>query len=217
MSVDVKICGIKDTTALETAVSGGARYVGFVFYPKSPRYVSIETAAALAARLPEHVVSVGLMVDPTDEQVRAVLRGVPLGALQLHGGETPERVASLKTQTGLTMIKACGIADQSDIAHALSYQSVADMLLLDAKPAPDAASPGGNAMVFDWDLVRSAPWHRPWMLAGGLHAGNVVEAVRRSGARIVDVSSGVEDAPGQKSPAKIHEFLSAAHGIETSY
>ena len=217
MSVQVKICGLNDTAAVVAASEGGARYGGFVFYPKSPRVVDAETAAYLVALLSPLVTPVGLFVNPTNEDIDSVLDFVPLQAIQLHGSETPERVAELKQKVGLTIIKAIGIATAQDIFDVQKYESVADILLLDSKPAPDAALPGGNAQTFDWDILKNVRLTKPWMLAGGLTPDNLADAVRRSCARLLDVSSGVEDAPGHKNPAKIRAFLEGAARIETSY
>lgn len=214
MSVEVKICGLRDASSLSAAVTGGARYVGFVFYPRSPRAVDAQTAAALIEQLPGSVTPVGLFVDASDDEIAQTLRVAPLRMVQLHGNETPERVAAVKKMTGLPVIKAIGIATPQDVETARLYEPVADMLLLDAKPRPGAL-PGGNAASFDWSLLKKASFTRPWMLAGGLNESNIAEATAATGARILDVSSGVEEAPGRKNPAKIKAFLEKARGFET--
>jgi phosphoribosylanthranilate isomerase len=214
VSIEVKICGLREASAVAAAVEGGARYAGFVFYPRSLRVVMAEEAAALIERVPDFVASVGLFVDAGDDEIGRVLRIAPLRMIQLHGSETPERVADVKKKTGLPVIKAIGIAALQDIAVARHYESVADMLLLDAKPSPGAL-PGGNAAVFDWSLLKDIGFARPWMLAGGLDVRNIEAAVAATGARILDVSSGVERAPGVKDTLKIKAFLAKAQELET--
>ncbi|MDE2029486.1 MAG: phosphoribosylanthranilate isomerase [Alphaproteobacteria bacterium] len=216
MSVEVKICGLRDAAALTAAIDGGARYVGFVFCEDSRRAVMPEHAAELIAQVPTSITSVGLFVDPSDDELVRVLRHARLNMIQLHGSETPERVEAVKKFTGLPVMKALGIAVLPDIEAARRYESVADMLLFDAKPLPGGPK-GGNGIAFDWGLLEGARFSKPWMLAGGLDAGNIAEAVALSGARILDVSSGVEDAEKRKSPSKIKAFLAKARGLETSY
>lgn len=210
MTIDVKICGIKTPEALDAAVAGGASMLGFVFFAKSPRAVTAHEARALLARVPAGVLKVALMVDPGDASVRSIACDLPFDWVQLHGEESVERVAEIKAMTGLPVMKAVGISGHQDIARAHGYEAVADRILLDAKAPKDAALPGGNALSFDWNLIRGETWQKPWMLAGGLNAANLAEAVTTSGARAVDVSSGVEDAPGRKNPDKIREFLRLA-------
>ncbi len=211
MTVEAKICGINAPEAMRAAVDGGAAYVGLVFYPPSPRYVTPIEAAALAALAPAGVVKVGLFVDIGDDVLAEVLSRVPLDLLQLHGAETPERVREIKAATGLAVMKAIKIAATDDAAAAAPYFGVADRLLFDAKAPPDLAGalPGGNALRFDWRHLGGRTWPCPWMLSGGLDAVNVAEAVVISGAPAVDVSSGVEQRPGVKSADRIAEFLAA--------
>jgi phosphoribosylanthranilate isomerase len=209
--IRVKICGLREAAHVEAAVRAGAAYVGFVFFPKSPRNVTAAEAAALAAVVPPGVAKVALTVDATDATLDALLAEVPVDMLQLHGHESPERVAEVRTRFGLPVMKAVGVAGEADLATLEAYGHVADQLLVDAKPAPGADLPGGNGLAFDWRLIAGRRWTRPWMLAGGLTAENVAEAVRLTGARQVDVSSGVESAPGFKDPVKIEDFLDAAH------
>ncbi len=215
MSVAVKICGINSTEAMAAAVGNGADFVGLVFYPPSPRALSPAEAKPLAARVPESVRKVGLFVDEDDAAFEAVLSGVPLDMLQLHGGESPARVREIKDRFGLPAIKAIKLAGTDDLAVAENYFDIADWLLFDAMPTADMAHalPGGNALAFDWRLLAGRDWPLPWMLSGGLDAGNVAEAVAISGAATVDVSSGVEDGPGRKSPAKIAVFLKAVAAL----
>jgi phosphoribosylanthranilate isomerase len=212
MSVKAKICGVNGPAAVTAAVSGGAGFIGFVFYAPSPRAVTPEAAAALAAALPPDVMKVGLLVDDSDDRIAAILARAPLDLLQLHGRETPERVAAIKRRFGVPVMKVVKIAAPTDLAVADLYFDRADWLLFDAKSPPQmtGALPGGNALAFDWQLLAGRSWPLPWMLSGGLTADNLAEAVRISGARAVDVSSGVESRPGQKDPARIASFLAAA-------
>lgn len=211
--IEVKICGLKTAEAVGAAVDGGARYLGFVFFPPSPRNLEPAVAAPLMAAVPPSVKRVGLVVNADNATLEALLAACPLDMLQLHGHEMPERAAAIRARFGLPILKALPISDAGDVQAARGYEEVADMLLFDAKPPKDASRPGGNALAFDWTLLAGTSWKRPWLLAGGLHAGNLAEAVRLSGARGVDVSSGVEDSPGVKSLAKIRAFLDAARGL----
>jgi phosphoribosylanthranilate isomerase len=215
LAVSVKICGLSTPDAVAAAVAGGAAYVGFVFYPPSPRAVSTERAATLARLVPDRVKRVALFVDPDDELIRLVAQRVPLDMVQLHGAETPSRVTAIKALAGLPAMKAIKIAAAPDVDTAAAYLDTADMLLFDAK-VPETrpgALPGGNAASFDWQLLAGRKWARPWMLSGGLNAANLAEAVGISGARIVDVSSGVETRPGVKDPERIRALLEAAKGL----
>ena len=206
-----KICGINSPAAAVAAAAGGAAHIGLVFYPPSPRSVSAETAAQLAALVPERVGRVGLFVDPTDDALQSVLSRVPLTMLQLHGRESPERIQAIKRRFGLPVMKAIGVAAPEDLDTAAPYSGVADWLLFDAKPPKEpGALPGGNARPFDWRILAGRSWPLPWMLSGGLTAGTLGEAVRTTGAPVVDVSSGVEDRPGVKNPDRIRAFLEAA-------
>ena len=210
MPIEVKICGLSETNAVAAAVQGGASHVGFVFFPHSPRYVDFVSAAALASIVPKDVRRVGLVADAEIDFIANLLERVPLDMLQLHGLESTSRVAEIRARFGLPVMKAIAVSDASDLDVVPDYEQVADYLLFDAQPPSDATRPGGNARNFDWRLLRGRSVRRPWMLAGGLHADNVIEAVRCSGALAVDVSSGVEDAPGRKSVDKILAFLAAA-------
>ena len=215
MPIDAKICGINSPEALAAAGRGGARFVGFAFYPRSPRAVTAGEAVALAAKVPSEVSKVGLFVDPDDDQLAATLERVALDLLQLQGSEAPDRVAQIRARFEVPVMKAIKVATAEDLVGADVYLGVVDRLMFDAK-APQAmkkALPGGNAVAFDWRLLAGRRWTRPWMLAGGLHAGNLAEAVGISGARAVDVSSGVEERPGVKSPEKIAAFLNQARAL----
>lgn len=212
--VRVKICGLTDAGTLEAAVTAGAGYLGFVFFPKSPRNIAVEAARDLAASVPPGICKVALMVNPSDAALGAVLDRVPIDMLQLHGGESPERVAEIKAQSGLPVMKAVGVAAATDLAALDVYAAVADQILVDAKPAKGADLPGGNGLAFDWRLIAGRDWGTvPWMLAGGLTPENVAQAVELTGAAQVDVSSGVEARPGVKDTAKIQAFLAAAKGV----
>lgn len=211
MPIDVKICGIRSPDALDAAIAGGARAVGFVFYPPSPRALTPDIAANLARILPTGVRSVGLFVDASDEQIAAVTGRVPLDLLQLHGEETPRRVAEIRGRFGMQVMKAIRVATAEDLAPLAEYEDVADWILFDAKPPKSVtALPGGTGIAFDWQLLQRVKIKNPWMLSGGLTAANLAEAVSLTGAKMVDVSSGVEDRPGVKSVARIQEFLAAA-------
>jgi phosphoribosylanthranilate isomerase len=215
MTVQVKICGISTPEAMTAAVEGGAAFVGLVFYPRSPRAVTPAQAAALAALVPAGVMKTGLLVDAEDATIAAILKEVPLDLLQLHGSESPERVAAVKARFGLPVMKVVKLRQAGDLEAVGPFLAVADRLLFDAKPPAEMtdALPGGNALAFDWTLLSGTTWPLPWMLAGGLTPENVARAVALSGAPAVDVSSGVEDAPGKKNPQKIRAFLAAAQAL----
>jgi phosphoribosylanthranilate isomerase len=215
MEVAAKICGINDPLAMRIAVEAGARHVGLNFYRASPRYVTPAQAAALAALAPDNVSRVGVFVDPEDAEIDAVLAATPLDLLQLHGDEAVDRAAALKARTGVKVMKVISVAGEADIARADVYLEQVDWLMFDAKPPKGMAGalPGGNALSFEWRLLGGRTCPLPWMLAGGLNAGNVGEAVKLSGATVVDTSSGVEDVPGKKNPDKIRAFLAAVSAL----
>lgn len=213
MAVDVKICGLRDPVALAAAVDGGARFVGFVFFPPSPRYVEASQVARLARGVPEGVDKVGLVVDAEDDAIGAILSRAPLDMLQLHGSETPARVREVRARFRLPVIKVIDVASPLDLTRAHTYEDVADRLLFDARAPAGADRPGGNAQPFDWGLLAGRTWRLPWLLAGGLTAESLAEAVRVTGAGALDVSSGVEDRPGVKNPEKIRDFLAAAQRL----
>ena len=210
--VRVKICGLTRAQDIDAVVAAKAAFGGFVFFAKSPRNVNAAQARALALSVPVGLARVGLFVDPDDAFLDAVLAEGPLDILQLHGKESPERVQSLRARHGLPVMKAVGVADDGDLDALTTYGRVADMLLVDAKPPRNAELPGGNGLAFDWRLIAGRRWPVPWMLAGGLTPDNVAEAVALTGARQVDVSSGVESAPGVKDAALIARFAGAARG-----
>lgn len=208
--IKVKICGLREAQHVATAVAAGAGYLGFVFFAKSPRNVCVSQARDLAGAVPMGVAKVALTVNADDVTLDAILDAVPLDMLQLHGSESVERVAEVRSRYGLPVMKAVGVAGEADLAALDEYAQVADQLLIDAKPAKGADLPGGNGLAFDWRLIANRRWTVPWMLAGGLTPANVAEAVRLTGARQVDVSSGVETAPGVKDNELIAKFIAAA-------
>ena len=221
MKLDVKICGLSTPETLDAAVRGGARFVGFVFYPRSPRNVDPERARALARAVPEGVTKVGVVVDPADSALAAI--GPAVDMLQLHGEESPARVAEIRARLELPVMKVIKVAKAVDLEKAAPYSDVADWLMFDAKPPPNHvdALPGGNAVAFDWKILSQATsgddparW-RPWMLSGGLNLDNLAEAAEISGASVVDVSSGVEEKLGEKSVERIRAFLEAAGAART--
>ena len=214
MSTIVKICGLREARHVDAAVAAGAGLTGFVFFPPSPRNVSIEEAASLTARVPESVRKVALTVDADDDLLARIVAGAGIDTVQLHGSETPARVDHVRKAFGLPVIKALPISSADDVAAARIFEGHADMLLFDAKPPADRANalPGGNGLSFDWRLIAGRRWDRPWMLSGGLDAGTVAPAIAAPGARAVDVSSGVEARPGVKVPHAIAAFVAAAKG-----
>lgn len=205
----VKICGLSDVPTMRAAVDAGASYIGLVFFPKSPRNVTLDQAAGIAAEVPVGVAKVALVVNPDDAQLDALVDQVPLDFLQLHGAETPARVAEIRARYGLPVMKAVGVAEPDDLAQLDAYAKVADQLLVDTKPPKGGDRPGGNGAAFDWQLIAGRRWAVPWMLAGGLTADNVGTALAITGARQVDLSSAVESAPGVKDPALMTSFCDA--------
>lgn len=210
--VRCKICGLTTLADVAAAVAAGAGYMGLVFFARSPRHVSLARARELALAAPLGLAKVGLVVDATDDELAAITQAVPLDMLQLHGNESPVRVAEVRARFGLPVMKAVGVAEAADLAAVADHEAVADQILLDAKAPKGAALPGGNGLAFDWRLIAGRQWTRPWMLAGGLTPENVAQAVALTGANQVDVSSGVESAPGVKDAAKIAAFVAAARG-----
>ena len=206
----VKICGLSTADTLSAAVDSGAAYVGFVFFPPSPRSLEPSTARALALDVPPGVAKVALTVDADDAFIDSLTEEVPLDMLQLHGSETPRRAREIRDRTRLPVMKAVGISDADDVARIDLYETAVDQILVDARPPKDGKLPGGNGLFFDWTLIADRRWTVPWMLAGGLTHENVAEAVALTGARQVDVSSGVESAPGVKDAELVRRFLDAA-------
>ena len=210
--VRVKICGLRTEADVLACAAAGAAYAGFNFFPKSPRYLTVEQARPLALAAPVGLAKVALVVDASDAILDAIMGAMPLDMLQLHGHETPERVAEVRARYGLPVMKVVGVADEADLPAILEYARTCDQLLIDAKAPRDAILPGGNGLPFDWRLLAKRRWLRPWMLAGGLTAENVAEAIRLTNVAQVDVASGVESAPGCKDHAKITAFIAAANG-----
>jgi phosphoribosylanthranilate isomerase len=208
--IRVKICGLKTLADVAAVAASGAAYAGFVFFAKSPRNLTIPAARELALAAPLGLAKVALVVDAEDAFLDAITEAMPLDMLQLHGHESPDRVAEVRARYGLPVMKAVGVADEGDLAAVFDYSLVADQILVDAKPPKNADLPGGNGLSFDWRLVAQRRWLRPWMLAGGLTPDNVAEAIRLTNARQVDVSSGVESAPGVKDAGRISAFVKAA-------
>lgn len=208
--VRVKICGLRTVQDVAAVAASGAAYAGFVFFAKSPRHLTLDQARLLALAAPVGLAKVALTVDADDATLDAITDAVPLDMLQLHGNESPTRVAEVRARYGLPVMKAIGVADEGDLAALLDYSLAADQLLIDAKPPKNADLPGGNGLAFDWRLLVGRKWLRPWMLAGGLSPENVAQAIRLTGARQVDVSSGVETTPGHKDAVRITAFVTAA-------
>ena len=211
MSIIVKICGLSEESSIQAVVKASAQYAGFVTFPKSPRHVSPKRAGELKKGLPAHVKTASVLVDPDDALLAEIVRDFAPDYFQLHGSETPERIAQIKTSfPGTGIIKAIKVSSRADIKSARAFEAVADMLMFDAMPPKDAALPGGNGVAFDWTLLSGQSFARPWLLSGGLTPQNVAQAVRESGAKMVDVSSGVESSAGVKDPEKIAQFVEAA-------
>jgi phosphoribosylanthranilate isomerase len=210
MATKVKICGLKTEAALEAALAGGADYVGLVFFPPSPRNISPDAARALAARARGRAKIVALLVDPDDALIEAVVAAVDPDLLQLHGEETPERVAEVRRRWGKAVMKAIKVATAEDALAAFDYAEAADLILFDARAPKDSTRPGGHGAAFDWHLLDGVKGRMPFMLSGGLTPDNVAEAIAITGAPTVDVSSGVESSPGGKDPELIRRFLQAA-------
>ncbi|MDD3288044.1 MAG: phosphoribosylanthranilate isomerase [Alphaproteobacteria bacterium] len=207
MSVSVKICGIRTEAALQAAIEGGADYIGFVFYPPSPRAIAPEAAAKLAATVPLSIKKVGLFVDPHDDEIKAAQNAIDI--IQLHGDESPARVKAIRLWSKKPVIKAIRISSAEDLAAARYYEPISDLLLFDAK----THIPGGTGTSFDWNILRDKTFSLPWMLAGGLNISNIQKAVEITRAQIIDISSGVEDEKGIKSPTKITALLKAAKAL----
>lgn len=208
--IRVKVCGLTREEDVEATAQSGAAYCGLVFFAKSPRHLSVPVARDLALAAPLGLARVGLMVNPQDAALDSIMRHVPIDMIQLHGTETPERVNEIRARFGLPVMKAVGLADEEDLPRITKYQAVADQILIDAKPPKGSALPGGNGLSFDWTLLKKQRFGKPWMLAGGLTPDNVAKAIAMTGAKQVDVSSGVESAPGVKDAGLIRAFVNAA-------
>ncbi len=214
MSLTIKICGLSNTETLDAALDAGADMVGFVFFAKSPRNISLETARALGGHIAARAKKVALTVDADDAALDAIVTALAPDLLQLHGRESVERVAAIRARLGVPLMKAISIGAPDDLARIAPYEAVADWLLFDAPPPAGADMPGGNAAAFDWRLLRDLSCRRPWLLAGGLDPANVACALRETGAPGVDVSSGVESSPGIKDAGKIAAFIAAARSSD---
>jgi phosphoribosylanthranilate isomerase len=210
MGIQVKICGINSAEAADAAVRAGADFVGLVFHEHSPRNLTLEAAASLAERMRGRTRLVALLSDASDGRIAAVVQSVRPDLLQLQGAETAARVGAIRSQFGIAVIKAMAIAEEGDFANVRTYEDAADMLMFDAKPPAGASRGGGHGSAFDWQLLRGRRFARPWLLAGGLNSENVQRAIRTADAPAVDTSSGVETAPGVKSPELIRAFVEAA-------
>lgn len=213
MAVDTKICGIRSAEAMDAAIAHGTRFVGLNFFEKSPRFVSMDAARALAGRVPEAVGKVGVFVDPDDTLLEGAIAAAGLSMVQLHGREDAKRAADVRARFGVDVMKVIKVSQAEDFDAVANYEPVVDWLMFDTKPPKGATLPGGNAIAFDWRLMAGRSFGRPWMLAGGLEPENVAEAVSLTGARCVDVSSGVESAPGVKDPEKIRSFLNTVRDL----
>jgi len=210
MTIQVKICGINSQSAADAAIRAGADFGGLVFFAKSPRHLTLDQAAPLAVRMKDRLRLTALVVDESDDVLAAIAARIRPDFFQLHGNEPPQRVAEIVARFGIPAIKALPVAEPGDLAKAVAYEPMAEMLLFDAAPAADATRPGGHGASFDWRMLKDVRINRPWFLAGGLTQDNVARAIEVSGASYVDVSSGVESAPGVKSDTRIAEFVAAA-------
>lgn len=210
MTLLVKICGLRTPETLDAALAAGADMVGFVFFPPSPRHIGFEAARALGQRVQGRALKVALSVDASNDDLAKLVEALKPDLLQLHGRETPERVAIIRSRFGLPVMKALPVERKSDLAPIRIYEKVADRILFDARAPREATRPGGLGKKFDWHLLEGLDLKVPFVLSGGLDAANVGEALRITGAPSVDVSSGVERAPGVKDPDKIHAFVRAA-------
>jgi phosphoribosylanthranilate isomerase len=213
MAVRVKICGLKHRTHVDAAVAAGADLIGFNFFARSPRAVSVDDAQALADGVPDAVERVAVTVDPDDALVDALAASGAVGIFQLHGSESPARCAEVRARSGRAVMKVLAVSDAADVARAADYASVVDAFMFDTKAPAGATRPGGNAVAFDWSLMQGARVDKPWLLAGGLTPDTVAEAIRVSGAPGVDVASGVETAPGEKDADLIRAFVTAAKAV----
>ena len=207
MAIQTKICGLTTPAAVETAIGGGASHIGYIFFAKSPRNISPDDAAVLADIARDKVIQTVVTVDADNAFLDEIVNKVSPNLLQLHGSETPERVGEIKSRFNLPVMKAFSISEAQDLENAKAYEGIADQFLFDAKPPKDADLPGGNGISFDWNLLRDFTSSTPYMLSGGLDADNVEEAILRSGATAIDISSGVESSPGIKDIAKIETLL----------
>ncbi len=210
MSMTVKICGLKTPDSLDTVVKNGAQMAGFNFFPRSPRFVDYELARVLTTQVAGNITRVGLVVDFSDEELDVLVKEVPLDMLQLHGKETPERVAAIRKAFSLPVMKVLSVSEAGDLEAVSAYRPVTDWFMFDAKPPQGSERPGGNAVIFDWTILQGFNPGAPWLLAGGLTPENVADSIRISGTPGVDVASGVESSPGEKDQGRIRAFIHAA-------
>ncbi|ERI12995.1 phosphoribosylanthranilate isomerase [Ochrobactrum intermedium] len=209
MVIDIKICGLKTPDAVAAALDGGATHIGFIFFPKSPRHITPQKAAGLRDAVKGRALAVAVTVDADDETLDEIVEAVKPDILQLHGHETPERVAFIKARYGLPVMKAFSVREASDLAAIAAYQGIADRFLFDAKPPKGSDLPGGNGVSFDWELLAALDADIDYMLSGGLNADNIAEALHKTQAPGIDISSGVERAPGEKDVRLIENFFRA--------
>ena len=203
----IKICGLSTPAAIDAVIAGGATHMGLIFFDKSPRHVSVEKAAQLSRHAGDRITKVAITVNAEDAYLDEIVKHVKPDMLQLHGSETPERVSELKARFGLPVIKAIAVRENDDLKKAESYVDIADMMLFDARAPDDSDLPGGNGVAFDWNIMDQWSDNVPYMLSGGLNVHNIGEALSRSGANAIDVSSGVESSPGKKEETLIRDFL----------
>lgn len=213
-NIRVKICGLTRPEDVDVCCKAGAAYAGFNFFAKSPRYVDVAAARELAILAPVGLAKVALVVNADDAFLDQIVEGMPLDMLQLHGSESLERVAEVRSRYGLPVMKVLGVSEEADLVQVGAYAQVADQILIDAKAPKGAVLPGGNGVPFDWRLVAGKRWAKPWMLAGGLTADNVADAVALTGVQQVDAASGIESAPGVKDAKKIAAFVTAAQSAK---
>jgi phosphoribosylanthranilate isomerase len=216
MSLDIKICGLKTEAALEAALAGGASHVGFIFFVKSPRWVEPAAAGRLRALASGKAKAVAVTVDAADDFLDTIVGAMMPDVLQLHGKESPDRVAAVKTRYGLPVVKALPVRAPSDLEAMRPYRGIADRMMFDARPPAGSELPGGNGVAFDWRILAALDGDVDYLLSGGLNAGNVGEALRLANPPAIDVSSGVESAPGVKEPALIAEFFRAIRTAQKS-
>ena len=213
--IEIKLCGLKEPSHIEAAFDLGIKYLGFVFYEKSPRFLRDDSARSLISLTPPGIIKVGLVVNPSDQCLNSI-SGLNLDMIQLHGSESIDRVKEIKSKFNFSLIKAIGIKEKKDLDLVERYSEVADHLLIDAKPSSNTSLPGGNGIKFDWTILEKKSWSFPWFLAGGLNANNITEALRITKAQKVDLSSGVEDSNGRKSINKITSFVKKIKKYEGS-
>ncbi|KXF79211.1 N-(5'-phosphoribosyl)anthranilate isomerase [Paramesorhizobium deserti] len=215
MALDIKICGLKTPDTVDAALRGGASHIGFIFFPKSPRNIDPEVAGQLRAAAQDRAKAVAVTVDADDAALDAIVEAMRPDMLQLHGHETPERLAAVKARHGLPVMKAFSIREAADLDAIAPYKGIADRLLFDAKPPKGSELPGGNGVAFDWGVLAALDGDVDYMLSGGLNAGNIAEALSRTNAGGIDVSSGVERLPGEKDVRLIEEFFQAMRAAAT--